>query len=127
YDIEAVCSCGASCHSNIVNKDEDNEHKECLFMEWSTVSRYYVVYVKDSNYLCLFCANFCNDHNSLERKVLNSSSDFRKCSCINEVHRDSKLIYEKITQMLELKKLKFENLTPVQTVNLLTMSNSSFV
>jgi hypothetical protein len=127
YALEAVCSCGQNGHMKVKERVDEQGIRDCLFMQWSKTNKSCVVYTdSNGNKFCLFCANFCNSIEGLKRVVHNPTDDLGQCSCKNDLHRDTKNIYARVNAMENLKSLKFENINPVQAINMMTLSQHSF-
>jgi hypothetical protein len=127
YNIEAVCCCGQNAHMNVDNKPEELYIKDCLFMEWSKTIKTYILYTDNNGgRFCLFCANFCNQIETLNRKINNPTDDLGSCTCKHDLHKDTKNIYARINALENLKSLKLEKINPIQAVNMIVQSKHSF-
>jgi hypothetical protein len=124
----SICQCGMNSHQSFSdNFDKDSEYvSKCMFSEWSNVSQLYVYYTSsDGTNLCMFCANFCEDIDQLNR--IEGQTTIPPCGCLHNTHVDKKAIFKKINDIRDLYKLVFENLTPTHLINIMFKSKKSYM
>lgn len=130
YPVNAVCHCGMNCHrlTKDSNQLEDSFQRKCLFMDWSVKSNTGIYYQHNESgfNFCMFCANFCENIANLTKTVF-STTEFYECSCTGEVHGEVKKVFKKITELKNLSDFEFEFFTPTHMLNLIILSEDSFV
>jgi hypothetical protein len=132
YQVNSVCQCGLNYHrlERDIAEQKDSFDTNCLFMEWSEKSKSNIYYHSKSKNLnfCVFCANFCEKVDDLEKKQNDKSVQHMKCQCSGEIHLDVKNIIKKVLLLKNFNEyeLHVDDLTPTHFLNLITMSKNSF-
>ena len=122
------CFCGYNNHSMTPVYDS-NEHFECLFSEWSKISKLNVFFYNGQHRpLCIFCHNFCSEKNLDQMETEEDSNKIPECSCNNEeVHGELKRLFEKMKLIVKTNCEVISQLHPIQKINLLFKSEKVLI
>ena len=126
------CCCGEKNHIGMKIKDQTNNNNneiKCLFNEWNVVAKLNFYYVNEKNEpICILCHNFCQDNKDDDKLIkLDENQTMPECSCKDEeIHNDSRIIYEKIL-ILSSNSNEFDLLLhPIQIINMIFKSSNNF-
>ena len=125
------CCCGEKNHIGMKIKDQTNNNNEikCLCNEWNITAKFNFYYINEKNEpICILCHNFCQDNKDNDKLIkIEENQTIPNCSCKNEeIHNDSRIIYEKIL-LLSTNSNEFDILLhPIQIINMIFKSTNNF-
>ena len=124
----AVCNCGLKNHFvNKYNKNMDFIYiEQCQFLEWSIITKNYIYYEDENNpdqILCMFCYFLKNQPQNFIKK--SDELLCRRLKCSN-THDDYLSIFEKLDIIVSNVPFKFEKLSEIQFLNMISKSSNSF-
>jgi len=126
------CCCGEKNHIGMKIKDQthnNNNEIKCLCNEWNIIAKLNYYYKNEKNEpVCILCHNFCQDNKDNDKLIkIDENQTIPKCSCKNEeIHNDSRIIYEKIL-ILSSNSNEFDLLLhPIQIINMIFKSTNNF-
>ena len=126
------CCCGEKNHIGMKIKaqiNNNNNNIKCLCNEWNITAKLNFYYINEKNEpICILCHNFCEDNGDNDKLIkIEENQIIPKCSCKNEeIHNDSRIIYEKIL-ILATNSKEFDLLLhPIQIINMIFKSTNNF-
>ena len=126
------CCCGEKNHIGMKIKGQtniSNNNIKCLCNEWNITAKFNFYYINKKNEpICILCHNFCEGNKDNDKLIkIDENQTIPNCSCKNEeIHNDSRIIFEKML-ILATNSNEFDLLLhPIQIINMIFKSANNF-
>ena len=125
-----ICSCGQKNHLTMKIDNYKLNNIECSCNEWNSITNlnyYYINRLKEP--ICILCHYYCQNDNNHNDKIIKvkKNSLIPKCSCLNkDIHKDKRIIYEKLLNLISISNDFNILLHPLQIVNMIFGTNNNF-